>query len=409
MPVDEESPLQGECMENIKERLTTCISTSELERRWKAAREMMRQNKIDFLLMRNDEEFLGGYVKWFSDFSARHSYPFTVIFPVDEEMTFITCGPPPPGEPFPPQPAVRGVKTRLAAPYFPSIHYTSTYDAELAVEVLKEKKGATVGLVGKSFIPMNFYEYLMKHLPGTTFVDATDDVDQIKVIKSAEEIELIKRTAALQDHAMEHLRNCIRPGLRDFEILAEAQYSVVKQGSERQLILVSSAEPISTAPYQYRHFQNRMIREGDRVSVLIEVNGPGGFYAEIGRIFSIGDPPQELQDAFGTAVEAQEITVNLLKPGADPKHIWEKNNAFLEKEGYFPERRLYAHGQGYDLVERPAIRHDEPMRIKANMNITVHPFVGNEKIWATICDNYLVTETGDCISLHKTPKGIIVV
>lgn len=40
-------------MEDYLERLTTCISTSELERRWKAAREMMRDRKIDFLLMRN--------------------------------------------------------------------------------------------------------------------------------------------------------------------------------------------------------------------------------------------------------------------------------------------------------------------------------------------------------------------
>ena len=47
-------------MEDPKERLTTCISTTELNRRWKAAREMMRDNKIDFLVMRNDEEFLGG-------------------------------------------------------------------------------------------------------------------------------------------------------------------------------------------------------------------------------------------------------------------------------------------------------------------------------------------------------------
>ena len=79
-------------MEDPKERLTTSISTAELERRWKATREMMRAKKIDFLVMRQDEEFLGGYVRWFSDFSARHSYPFTVIFPSDEEMTFITCG-----------------------------------------------------------------------------------------------------------------------------------------------------------------------------------------------------------------------------------------------------------------------------------------------------------------------------
>ena len=96
-------------MEDPKERLTTSISTAELERRWKAIREMMREHKIDFLLMRQDEEFLGGYVKWFTDLSARHSYPFTVIFPIDEEMTIINCGAFPPGEPsFPPPWAVRG-------------------------------------------------------------------------------------------------------------------------------------------------------------------------------------------------------------------------------------------------------------------------------------------------------------
>jgi Xaa-Pro aminopeptidase len=106
------------------------------------------------------------------------------------------------------------VKKRLGAPYFPSAHYTSEYDAELAVSVLKEKKNATIGLVGKSFIPMNFYEYLNKNLHGAKFVDATEPVDQIKVIKSPEEIELIKRTAALQDKAIEHVKNTIKPGMK---------------------------------------------------------------------------------------------------------------------------------------------------------------------------------------------------
>jgi len=179
-------------MEDPRERLITSISTAELERRWKAAREKMREHKIDFLLMRQDEQFLGGYVRWFSDFPARHSYPFTVIFPVDDGMTFITCGAPPPADAYPPQWAVRGVKQRLGAPYFPSVHYTSTLDAELTVKVFKEKKRATIGLVGRSFIPITFYEYLRNHLRGYKFVDATDHIDQLKVIKSAEEIELIK-------------------------------------------------------------------------------------------------------------------------------------------------------------------------------------------------------------------------
>jgi len=68
-------------MEDPRERLTTSVSDAELERRWSAAREVMREYKIDYLLMRNDETFLGGYVRWFSDFPANHSYPFTVIFP----------------------------------------------------------------------------------------------------------------------------------------------------------------------------------------------------------------------------------------------------------------------------------------------------------------------------------------
>jgi Xaa-Pro aminopeptidase len=396
-------------MEDPHDRLTTCISTAELERRWKASREMMRAHDLDFLLMRQDEEFLGGYVKWFSDFSARHSYPFTVILPVDDEMTFITCGGTPPADPFPPQWAVRGVKARLGAPYFESVHYTSTYDAELAVGVLKERKRGTIGLVGRSYIPITFYEYVQKHLDGWTFVDATDWVDQIKVIKSAEEIELIRKTAALQDKAMEHVRTCIRPGRRGFEIMAEAQHSVVDQGSERQLILVNSAPPGTPAPYTFRHFHNRVLRDGDQFSILIEVNGPGGFYTEIGRVFSLGEPSQELLEAFAVALEAQELNLTMLKPGASPKEIFEANNRFLEQRGYQPERRLHAHGQGYDLVERPLIRPEEPMPLAAGMNVTVHPAAFNERVWAVVCDNYLITDSGVSECLHKTPKEIIVV
>jgi len=396
-------------MDDPKERLTTSISTSELERRWKAAREVMRENKIDFLIMRQDEEFLGGYVKWFSDFSARHSYAFTVIFPADDDMTFITCGAPPPADSFPPQWSVRGVKKRLGAPYFASVHYTSTYDAELTVDLLKEKKRPTIGWVGRSYIPITFYEYLRKHLVGSRFVDATDQIDRIKVIKSPEEMELIKRTAAIQDVAMEHVRKSIRPGRRDFEMLAEAQQSLVMQGSERQLILVGSGAPGTPNRWQFRHFQNRIMREGDQFSILIEVNGPGGFYTEIGRIFSLGKPSQELQDAFGVALEAQRETLKLLRPGANPKDIWDANNEFLQKRGYLPERRLYAHGQGYDLVERPLIRYDEPIKIQPGMNITIHPAAINATVWATVCDNYLVTEEGVSPCLHQTPKEIFVV
>ena len=392
-----------------KERITYSISTRELERRWALAREVMREQKIDYLLMRGDEEFLGGYVRWFTDIPARHSYPYTVLFPKDEEMTMISVGPFAPADPAPAPWAVRGVKTRLSAPYFPTAHYTHTYDAELAVGVLKEKKDAVIGLVGKSFIPVNFYEYLTRHLPGATFTDMTEPIDWLKAIKSEEEIALIKKTAALQDAAMERVRQTIRPGMRDADLFAEVTASTIKQGSERQLILAASAPRGVPAVFQFRHYQNRTIREGDQFSLLIEVNGPGGFYAEIARMFSIGQPSQELVDAFAYAVEAQNYSLSLMKPGANPKDILAANSEFLGRKGYLPELRLYAHGQGYDLVERPFFLKDETMPIQAGMNITVHPAAATRTLWCTVCDNYIIGPDGPGECLHKTPKEIIVV
>ena len=167
-------------MEDSRQRLTRCVSTAELERRWKATREMMREKKIDYLMIQNSEEFLGGSLRWFTDFGARHQFPMTVIFPVDDEMTTIVCGGDPPAEQFPPAWAARGIKKRLGAVYFPTYHFTTTYDAELAAGVLKEKKKPTIGLVERAFIPITFYEHLVKQLPDATFVDATEWVDQIR-------------------------------------------------------------------------------------------------------------------------------------------------------------------------------------------------------------------------------------
>jgi Xaa-Pro aminopeptidase len=358
--------------------------------------------------MRQDEEYYCGYVRWFTGITPRHSYPFNVIFPIDDEMTTISSSPP--AAPGPPEWAVRGVKRRLGAPYYPSLHYTGTYDAELAVGILKERKGATIGIVGKSFFHVPFYEYVTAHLPGATFVDVTDPIDHLKAIKSPEEIEMIKRTAEIQDAALDHVRQKITPGLRDLDILAEADYVSTKLGSTRMQVLVSSYHPgEQPMGFQGRHYMNRVLREGDHVVVLLEGNGPGGFYTEIARVFSLGEPAPEAKEAFAHALEAQELTLRLLKPGANPKDVWDANNEFLQKKGYAPEGRLYAHGEGYEMVERPAIRYDEPMKIQAGMNIAVHPVVKNSRLWTTLCDNYLVTENGVGPCLHKTPKEIIIV
>jgi Xaa-Pro aminopeptidase len=392
-------------MDPPKEILTESVSNHELERRWRKVRKGMKEEGIDFLVMQNDNEWLGGYVRWFSDIPARNGYPMTVIFPVDDKMTTITCGGKPPGDLGPPAWTMRGVIRRLTAPYFRSLYYSNTYDAELAVETLKVKKKAKIGIVGNGTMSAGFYEYLRKEVFEASFVDSTDLVDQIKAIKSDEEIAFIKKTTALQDQAIEFAERAIRPGRRDFEIVADIIHKVTDLGSEEQLVIGGSGPLGRPVPMQKRHFQNRMVREGDQFTLMVEVNGPGGMYAEIGRIFFLGKVPSELSDAYELCRETQKVALKLIKPGGDPGEIWQANNEFLEKNGQLPETRLFAHGQGYDLVERPAIRDDEPMKLQARMNITVHPIIGSEKIWVWVCDNYLITASG-VESLHRSPQEI---
>ena len=49
----------------------------------------MAREKIDVLLMQNNNDHMGGYVRYFTDMPATNGYPNTVVFPRDDEMTVV--------------------------------------------------------------------------------------------------------------------------------------------------------------------------------------------------------------------------------------------------------------------------------------------------------------------------------
>src|SRR3990167_8150281 len=79
-------------MNILSERINTPISTAELERRWAAVRAAMEERHIDVLLMQNNNDHMGGYVKYFTDLPAMFGYPVTVMFPRDDLMSVISQG-----------------------------------------------------------------------------------------------------------------------------------------------------------------------------------------------------------------------------------------------------------------------------------------------------------------------------
>lgn len=392
----------------LRQKVICPVSTQELERRWNAVRNVMKEKHIDFLLIENQNDYLGGYVRWFTDMPAVHGYPVAVIFPVSDEMTTIAQGPRDPAQVRPPEWLLRGVRKRFSMPIMLSVNYTCTYYAEKFVEELKGYRNCTISFLNEGAMTTGFTRYMREHLTGTTFIDITDEIDEIKAIKGPEEINRIKKSAHLHDEAMKACFETIRPGVREFEVAAMGRLKCRMLGSEQQFILMGSAPPGNPFPYNAIHAMNRELREGDQVGILIEAADAAGYYTHLHRIACIGRIPEELQGPFEVAKEAQQLTLSMLKPGADPLEMLHAHNEFLKNRGYREETRIYGHGQGYDLVERPSFQPGETMKIKADMNIAVHPTVATKKATAVICDNYMVTQTGVSECLHETPKEIFV-
>ncbi|KWV48512.1 hypothetical protein AS156_18770 [Bradyrhizobium macuxiense] len=390
----------------LNERLQTPISNAELDRRWGLIREAMAREKIDVLLMQNNNDHMGGAVKWFTDMPATNGYPMTVVFPRDDEMTIVTQGAFG-GDGRPPADIWRGVKRLLHTPSYESAHYTNNYDPELAALALAPYAKGTIGFVHIGQVSYALGDYVTKKFPHARYVDASEMVDCIKVIKSPEEQELARRAALMQDGAMRAAFAAIRPGMRDREVAAIAQHYSGCHGSENGIYLCASMPLGNPRKFGQRHMQNRIIQRGDQVALLVEDSGPGGMYTELGRSCVVGvKAPQEMKDELDLVKQSRKLTLDLLKPGAHCKDIWEEFNAFMRRNGRPEETRLYCHGQGYDLVERPLIRSDEPWTIKEGMNIVVHPtyLYGGALNW--LCDNYIIGSNGPGDRLHQYAEQI---
>lgn len=381
------------------------VSDAELNRRWHLIREVMSKNGIDLLVVQNEGMDLGGYVRWISDIQA--GYPETIIFQLDDEMITINSS----GytDPLPPKFMRRGIKKAIGRAYFRTLRTSNEMDAEIAAEEIRKTGKKNIGLVNLGRMHACFYNKLLQELSECNFVDVTDDIDYIKAVKSKEELELAQAVCDLEDEVMAAVPDMIRPGRREMDIRNDIHDMCLRLGAEAQFFLTVSSSPMNTVCGQVPLiYEGRKICENDNISVLIESSGPGGFFAELQRTFTLGEPSPELMYCWNKAVEAQEMCRKMLVPGGDPEKTFYALNEFLRENGFAQEERLFAHGQGYDLIERPGLFPGENMKFAEDMFVVLHPCAVNANGMCTCADNFRVTKNGG-ERLHRTPQSIMVI
>jgi Xaa-Pro aminopeptidase len=391
----------------MNERLLNPISDAELDRRWVAARKAMAERGVDALIVQSNNDWLGGYVKWLTDHPATNGYPKTVVFHVSDWMTVIDMGPRGGRRKLGGNDEIhRGVGEILTTPAFTSVAYTDEYHAELVVSDIKRRNYKVVGIAGGGALPHKFMTRIARDLATIRLTDMTETIDWIKAIKSPEEISAIRQAAHMQDEIFARLLAKVRPGMRDTDITALAQYEGRLLGSEQGLFLGNSAPLGVRSGFADRYQQGRALKPGEHFTVLIENNGPGAFYTELARTIVFGTATQQLLDGFAAMKAAQDHTLSLIKPGASCRDIAAAHDEYMRSRNFPPELRLYCHGQGYDLVERPLVRSDETMTLAVGMNLAVHPGYETDALFAVICDNYVVEAGGPSECLHLTEKKV---
>ena len=373
------------------------VSQYELERRWKAVRQRMAAKGIDYLVIQSQQRFVGGYFLWFTDLHAAN-FSITAVFPLEDDMTIIGHGPQAPTPPgAPPKWAWRGVKECINVPAFPNVWWEDSWFAEKAVDVMTRNKPKTIGLVGLGNMSAALYENLKKGLSDVEFVNATDIVDEVRMVKSEEELKLHRDAACLHEFSYEIAKEVIAPGKTATEVIEEIRHAQVMAGSEEQQIAITFG-PLGAPPNAQLSWGNTRIKKkfqyGDIVNILIESSAAGGYWYDLRRFLYIGKVPDELQKAHSLAIEARRLMAEKMTAGSMPAAALKASDEFLKRNGCPVESRVAAHGQGVDLVERPVIRPEETAALETGMVVSLHPTARTQSAAVCISDTYVIVDSG---------------
>jgi Xaa-Pro dipeptidase len=194
---------------------------------------------------------------------------------------------------------------------------------------------------------------------------------EAREVKSADEIALLNRAAAMVDGAYQLINDQLRPGVRENDIVAEVNKFLYTHGSDDvEAINAISGERCNPHPH---NFTDRMIRPGDQAFFDI-LQAFQGYRTCYYRTFNVGRATPSQHDAYKKCREWLDMAIELIKPGVTTDRVcsvWPKAQEFGFPDELSAFGLQFGHGLGLNLHERPIISRvvsmDHPTEIKEGM------------------------------------------
>lgn len=267
------------------------------------------------------------------------------------------------------------------------IHSENGLYAEIVKEI-NDSNPSKVGVVGlKSHLNYEQHEYFTKEI-NAEVVDATGMVEELKKIKSEEEIDMIRQAFALAEKSFEGFKDAIRPGRTSSEIAADIEKVARGGGAIDTLIFVEEGA------YFLRKATQTPISESALVTAYVELIDENGYWVEKGGLFAIGDLPQETLDLANACVTAMKEVKQTIKAGIT---VGEVANAIHKHTDHLNVKMGIWHGHGVGIDhDIPNIMDESKVVLEEGMVLSIHPNYSdaNETVGASIADVFVVRKDG---------------
>ena len=249
---------------------------------------------------------------------------------------------------------------------------------------------------------------------GITVVDCQGLLQDVRMIKTEDEITLLNTACAMVDGAYDELFRALRPGFRENECVALVNKVLYELGSEHvEGVNAISGERCSPHPHV---FTDRMLRPGDPAyfDILHAYNGYRTCYY---RTFAVGSASRALVDAYKRCRDILDHAISLIRPGvttADVVAVWPKAEefGFPDEEAAFALQ--YGHGVGLSIWEKPIfsrlVSFEYPTVVEEGMVFALETFWPASDGWsaARIEEQLVVTKDG-CEVITRFPAEELLV
>ena len=345
------------------------FADSEFAERTRRCQELMAERGLSALLVCTEPEvrYLTGF---FTPFWQSPTRPWFTVVPAT-------------GKPIAVIPSIGGPSMR--ATWIDDVRTWSSPQplddgVSLLIATLREVGGdGTIGLpMGPEThvrMPLKDLDLVREAVGG--FIDATDVITSLRMVKSEAEIAKHRHICGLVSSAFEALPSILSTGMTERQAFRTFREEILRQGADDVPYLVGATGPGGIDDI-IRQPSDRTIEAGD---LLIFDTGStyDGYFSDFDRNFAFGHADQGAKDAYRAVWEATEAGLEAIRPGATTTQVFEAMNAVLKANGSLGnDVGRMGHGLGMQVTEWPSHTADDDTELLENMVLTLEPGL----VWA---------------------------